>query len=447
MFMYIRISHLLSITLLAAALPVCPSAISAVKPGDGGGAAISVNAEPVAANSKALPNTTREEMLNGILRDAMAQGINGSMSVENFDKDLAAREAGNAHVAPTDKMAAAYGDLVIVDYQAMLEDGSLFLATQKEVAENQAQKKVSWYSVPNSYRPEAITVGKPARLPAIGGAVVGMKPGETKRLTLTPEQAFGLPDPRKRMQFPLAITLPRVVTLPAEEYVKRAGAFPVVGQELQLTPYFPARVTAVREKDVDLEFLVEDGKSFKEPFGATVVKMSDKGITTTLTPVIGSSFPLQGGSGIITSSDGKTFTVDQNHPLAGKTVVIDLTLNAVTQAVDLPVGDLPWQEEHDAGLAAARKSGRPAVMVLHADWCSYCKKLFSETMPDPRISSLRDQFTWIKVNSDKLSEYKKRYGQEGFPMIVLFRADGTLARTLDGYQDAAVLRAALQDVL
>lgn len=86
-------------------------------------------------------------------------------------------------------------------------------------------------------------------------------------------------------------------------------------------------------------------------------------------------------------------------------------------------------------------------MVLHADWCSFCKKLFSETMPDPRISSLRDRFTWIKVNSDKLADIKKLYGQEGYPMIVLFRADGTLARKLDGYQEAAVLRAALQEVM
>jgi FKBP-type peptidyl-prolyl cis-trans isomerase 2 len=342
---------------------------------------------------------------------------------------------------------AEHGDLATVDYQATLEDGSIFFTTRKEVAENRTQKKVSWFVVSNNYKPEAVTVGKPAMLPAIGEAVIGMKVGEIRHLTLPSDQAFGQPDPKKRTEFPLMITLPRVVTITAEEYVKRAGSFPVNGQELQLTPYFPARVTAIREKDVDMEFQVEDGTSFSDTFGVTMVKKNEKEIVTTLSPVIGSSFPLLEGSGIITASNGETFTVDQNHPLAGKTVVIDLELTGLTSAADLPAGDLPWLEDHDAGLASTRQEGKPAVMVLHADWCGFCKKLFSETMPDPRIRSLRDRFTWIKVNSDKQTEYKKIYGQEGYPMIVLFKADGSIAQKLDGYQDASQLRAVLQEVL
>ena len=416
-----------------------------------------VQAAPAAATNTTQPSPGKEEMLKKMLSDALAKGTKGSATIEDFDKELIAREAATATDADSkistgassaqSLTPAAKGDLATVDYQAMLEDGSIFFTTRKEVAGNPAWKMVPWYVAPDSYKPETITAGKPALLPAVGEAVIGMKLGENKRLTLTPEQAFGQPDPQKRTQFPLAITLPRVVILPADEYVKRSGTFPQKGHELQLTPYFPARVTEVREKDVVMEFQVEDGKAFSEPFGTTIVKKTENEIITNLTPVIGSSFPLQEGTGIIISSDGKTFTVDQNHPLAGKTIIIDLTLSGLTRAADIPAGDLPWQQEHDAGLARAKADGKPAVLVLHADWCGYCKKLFSETMPDPRISSLRDRFTWIKVNSDKLADIKKLYGQEGYPMIVLFRADGTLARKLDGYQEAAVLRAALQEVM
>ncbi|MEI6827883.1 MAG: thioredoxin family protein [Desulfuromonadales bacterium] len=344
-------------------------------------------------------------------------------------------------------LPAAGGDLATVNYQAMLEDGSLFYTTRKEIADNPALKKVSWYAAPGSYTPEAVTVGKAALLPGIGAALIGMKAGESKQLTLTPEQAYGHPIPAKRQEISLTVTVPIVFTLPAEEYVKRSGSFPVVGRELQLTPYFTAKVTAVREREVELEFQAEDGKTYVEPFGTTSVKKGENEIVTTLTPVIGSSFPLREGSGVIIASDGKTFTVDQNHPLAGKTVVIDLELTGLTAAAALSGGELPWQEDHDAALAQAKNEGKPAVLVLHADWCSFCKKLFSETMPDPRISALRDKFTWIKVNSDKLADYKKLYGQQGYPMIVLFKADGSIAQKLDGYQEAAQLRAVLQDVL
>ena len=388
----------------------------------------------------AAPPAAGNELLNSMLAEALAHETEAGATINNLDKELAAREAKSAQVP------AASGDLATVNYQAMLEDGSLFYTTRKEIADNPALKKVTWYA-PGSYAAEAVTVGKAALLPGIGEALVGMKQGESKRLTLTPEQAYGQPDPARRQEIPLTVTVPSVISLPAEEYVKRAGSFPVVDKELQLTPYFAAKVTAVREREVEMEFQVEDGKSFVEPFGTTSVQKSDKEIITTLTPVIGASFPLREGSGIIVASDGKTFSVDQNHPLAGKTVVIDLELTALTPAAALPGGDLPWQEDHDAALAQAKKEGKPAVLVLHADWCSFCKKLFSQTMPDPRVSALRDKFTWIKVNSDKLTEYKKIYGQEGYPMIVLFKADGSIAQKLDGYQEAAQLRAALQEVL
>jgi len=216
---------------------------------------------------------------------------------------------------------------------------------------------------------------------------------------------------------------------------------------MQLTPYFPARVSAVREREVELHFLAEDGKTYSEPFGNTTVKVIGEEIVTTLTPKIGARFPLPEGEGLIVSSDGTQVTVDQNHPLAGKTIVIELELTDLTGSVFLPKGDLPWQEDHDASLAAAKQAGKPALLVLHADWCSFCKKLFSETIPDPRITALRDRFAWLRVNSDKLAEYKKRYGQDGYPMIVLFRPDGTVAFKKEGYLDAAQLSSIMREVL
>jgi FKBP-type peptidyl-prolyl cis-trans isomerase 2 len=264
---------------------------------------------------------------------------------------------------------------------------------------------------------------------------------------LPPEQAFGPSDPQKLQKLPLVRSMPRTLTVPAEEYVKRFNGFPVVGKEIPLTPYFSAKVAAVREKDVDLLLTAENGKIYSEPFGETVITVADATITTRLKPVVGAVFPGQSGYGVITASDADSFTVDMNNPLAGKTVEIDLELSGLTAASTLPNAELPWLEDHDAALAQAKKEGKPAVLVLHADWCGFCKKLFGETMPDPRISALRDKFSWIKVNSDKLTEYKKLYGQEGYPMIVLFKADGSIAQKLDGYQEAARLRAALQEVL
>ena len=405
-----------------------------------------------ATGTEAASAADNESVVREILTNALTNKQKEGASIENFDAEFAARTVGSleksASPAPAQSaLSAEKGDLATVDYQAMFEDGTLFLTTRKEISENPARKKVSWYIAAKSYMPEVVTAGASSLLPGVGKAVVGMKPGETKHLVLAPEQAFGQADPQKRVEFPVTISLPNKVTSPTTEFVKRTGTQPALGQVFPLTPYFPAQVTAIHDDTVEMEFQAEDGKTFTEPFGTTTVRKTENDITTTLSPKIGSLFPLQEGNGIITASDGKTFTVDQNHPLAGKTIVIDLTLAGLTKAADIPAGDLPWQEDHDAALSAAKKEGKPALLVLHADWCSFCKKLFSETMPDPRIKSLRDRFTWIKVNSDKLTEYKMKYGQEGYPMIVLFKSDGSIAQKLDGYLDASQLRAALQEVL
>jgi FKBP-type peptidyl-prolyl cis-trans isomerase 2 len=353
----------------------------------------------------------------------------------------------NADKQEESAITAANGDLATVNYTAMLEDGAVFYSTRKEVADDPAIKKAPWFSAPDVSDGELVAVGKAALLPGIGEALAGMKVGNTKRFVLPPEQAFGPSDPQKLLKLPLLRTMPRTLTVPAEEYVKRFGSFPVAGQEIPLTPYFSANVAAVREKEVELRLMAENGKTFSEPFGETAITVDDATITTHLKPVVGAVFSGQNGYGVITASDADSFTLDMNNPLAGKTVTIDLELTGLTAASTLPTAELPWQEDHDAALAQAKKDGKPVVLVLHAEWCSFCKKLFNETMPDPRISSLHDKFTWIKVNSDKLTEYKKTYGQEGYPMIVLFKADGSIAQKLDGYQEAARLRAALQEVM
>lgn len=51
------------------------------------------------------------------------------------------------------------------------------------------------------------------------------------------------------------------------------------------------------------------------------------------------------------------------------------------------------------------------------------------------------------MNSDKKVEYKQRYRQSGFPMILLLRADGEIFRKIDGYVDAKALREAIEALI
>jgi thiol-disulfide isomerase/thioredoxin len=233
----------------------------------------------------------------------------------------------------------------------------------------------------------------------------------------------------------------------ADDYVKRIGGFPVTGKEVQLDPYLKAKVTSIGEKDVTLSILATDGAQFSEPYGTVTAAVNAEGVTLKLAPIMEAAFQAGDRQGVITASDNKSFTIDFNNPLAGKTILLGLEVVKVTRAAALNTKPIDWIEEHDAGLARAKKEGKPVFLLLYADWCHFCKRLFAETMPDPRIERLKDKFVWVKVNSDKAKQYKQLYGQNGFPMIVLLKSDGTVIKKIDGYRDARGLKTELDGVI
>jgi FKBP-type peptidyl-prolyl cis-trans isomerase 2 len=231
------------------------------------------------------------------------------------------------------------------------------------------------------------------------------------------------------------------------KFFEQFKKFPVVGKEVQFAPFLKAQVKEVTEYMVLLDFIVKDGDRFQEEYGTVEVRVREADIAVTVTPRIGAPFKTMEGEGKIAATDGKTFTVDFNPGTAGKPVVLEIELLSLTRKSVIESMKIPWMEEHDQGLAEAKQAGRPVVMVLYADWCNWCKKLFNESFQDPGIRMLRDRMVWIKVNSDKNKEFKKQYKQEGFPLIVFMEPDGRVAAKIDGYVDAQTLRQSLEKLI
>ena len=67
---------------------------------------------------------------------------------------------------------AKTGDTVKVHFEGSLEDGSIFGSTMDE-------------------EPFEFTIGQKSMLPGFENAVIGMHKGETKTITLPPEEAYG----------------------------------------------------------------------------------------------------------------------------------------------------------------------------------------------------------------------------------------------------------------
>lgn len=119
---------------------------------------------------------------------------------------------------------AQAGDRVRVQYMKRFQDGSV------------ASSRNSG--------PVELTIGVDhPRLPGLGLALVGLLPGKHKKLSISPEQAYGLSDPN------------RVRRLPRERFPMAADA--VVGQWLRLTDR-QGRSRQVRILEIDDTTLLVD---------------------------------------------------------------------------------------------------------------------------------------------------------------------------------------------
>ena len=101
----------------------------------------------------------------------------------------------------TDAISAS--DFILVDLVGRTQDDNrVFDTTKEEIA-----KKEGIYSEDEVYGPRLVVVGRGWVLPGLDEALQEMKVGETRQVTLPPEKAFGIRDPKKvrilsRAKFP-----------------------------------------------------------------------------------------------------------------------------------------------------------------------------------------------------------------------------------------------------
>jgi FKBP-type peptidyl-prolyl cis-trans isomerase 2 len=333
------------------------------------------------------------------------------------------------------------GDLVKLYFTASDDKGEIIRTTNAKVVNDPNLRKASGFIAVVDYVPEDVWVGHPASIPGLGEAVVGMKAGEKKRFVLPPDKAYGAIDPVKRKEMPCVRSMPKTIRMSPQEYVGNFHSFPIVGKEVAFTPYFKAAVVEISEQFALLDCHVTDGERFEQSFGTVEVKVDQQNISMTLIPRLGSNFPMEGGQqGRIVATDGTSFTVDSNNPLAGMPITVDLEIASVTKAAQLGSLQIKWVEDYDKGVALAREEQKPAVLVLYADWCGFCKRLFGETLQDPRVKTFNDRFVWIKVNSDADAKFKEQFAQKSFPLIVILNREGQPLDRMDGFKDALALR-------
>lgn len=341
------------------------------------------------------------------------------------------------------------GDLVKVDFTATLKDDrAIAWTTDPAVDHDESRKKVPWYPAERPrVAPVDIVAGAESIIAGLGTAVIGMAQGESKTVTLLPEETYGARDESKVRSFSCIKRTSKTLVISKNDLLTKYRVPAMAGRLVRISPYFETRITKVDGDQITLTSTAADGKQIEEAFGTTTVRVDGDVIETRLEPRIGAAFSTGDHLGRISSTDGETFKVDLNHPLAGETYALDVKVVSLDKASSFRGIQLAWYQGYDEMLAAAKKDRKPLVMVFYTPQCPWCKKLFNETLEDARIKVHKEDFVWGKVNGEGARDLARQYRVSSYPTTFIVSPEGDVVTKLDGFKTAEHMKRELERVL
>lgn len=331
------------------------------------------------------------------------------------------------------------GDFVKMDFTGRIKDtGEVFYTTYADVAFNPDIEKMDRFTFASQYEPVGFTVGEGQVLPALEAGVIGMKIGDEKNITLTPKEGYGEWFPENVKVMPRIAVLPKLTNVSLSAFRAGTGKEPEANETIQLN-YWKAKVVNISNSNVTLSHEPDNDTAINTEYGPAVVTLNDTHIITSLTPELGTVITIAFDEGVISDINDTDFTIDFNHPLAGKTLVFEVTVRDIIKAEQVLAQKIVWTD-HEAGLKIAKNEKMPALIFLYLEGCQACEILDTLTLSNPQVTELKDKFVWIKVDVAANLHVSEEYEAEGYPTIVLLNRAGEVSNKITGYITPAELK-------
>ena len=248
------------------------------------------------------------------------------------------------------------GDTVFVTYTGTFTNGTIFDA-------NDASKTNEY---PVSHTDDLkVTVGKGQVIAGFDTALLNMKQGETKTVTIKARDAYGGYDSEKIFSVPKQFVLPkdvvlqRVITTLKTDLLLKTGSNDIrVGQllpsknfvynvtfmnETHVILYAEVKNTTLQLDDTEWESVlvsttsetfvfrqqITQGTLYSLDSGPYIATVNETDIVFTTAFQFGQSYRLPGGVGRVSRENMNSVIIDFNHPLAGNNLVFTITVNMV----------------------------------------------------------------------------------------------------------------------
>ena len=91
---------------------------------------------------------------------------------------------------------------------------------------------------------------------------------------------------------------------------------------------------------------------------------------------------------------------------------------------------------YEDGLAAAKKEGKPVLLVFYTDWCPHCTN-YSKVFHDPKVVEKSKQFVMVRLNKDQANEISGKFAPDGqyIPRTYFLNSSGELQPDIHEQRD------------
>lgn len=91
---------------------------------------------------------------------------------------------------------------------------------------------------------------------------------------------------------------------------------------------------------------------------------------------------------------------------------------------------IQWQT-YDAGLAEAKKTGKPICLIFYTTWCPHCTT-YSKVFEDPAVVEKSKSFVMIRLDKDQNKDVSTQYAPDGeyIPRTYFLSSNGQLDAAL-----------------